>query len=475
MDWKKKVEILGLEVPVLAIIALVTVPLVAGASLTFYGQITGSAQIEQSVILDDSPCDPNDASCTKSFDFSPVTAGTKVIETHTMENNHPSNSEKVFFKTNCKNDQGQSENPQSNNKIIWSNVDKKGCNGIKTKYVEYFDDAGHDFSDYSVDKSCTATVSSGSSIQTAIGDADPGDVICVGPGTYDEDLTISKALTLVAQNAPDTGNRAIVDGRIDIKVDGVNVKGFKIQNPSASGSGEKEAIFVGDSSGFSNTGDEVVIDSNIFAEYDATATGSSAQGIHAKYYSGDQIDGLVISNNWFKGVTTNKGAYGMMLQADLNDVTVKHNTVEGLEGGWEKALGITYSKNEDGYPKNVEVTYNHFEGMLGLDDVPGSEVTVTENNFVGDFDLSHINSGQDDFPDEELVANKNWFGTDGIKKTTEHPDEPEEFEGSIAASYKKKSDMTLEPGENDKFGIINNFPMTLRPLKYTLTSKLMPE
>jgi nitrous oxidase accessory protein NosD len=45
--------------------------------------------------------------------------------------------------------------------------------------------------------SCTTTVTSGQSIQNAINSASPGAVICVGPGIFSEQLTISKPLTLV--------------------------------------------------------------------------------------------------------------------------------------------------------------------------------------------------------------------------------------------------------------------------------------
>ncbi len=48
---------------------------------------------------------------------------------------------------------------------------------------------------------CTVTVSSGSSIQSAINSASPGSVICVGPGTFPEQLVIDKQIPLVGSGS----------------------------------------------------------------------------------------------------------------------------------------------------------------------------------------------------------------------------------------------------------------------------------
>lgn len=89
MNWKKKVEVLGLEVPVLGIIALLAVPLVAGATLSFYGSITGTADVSQSVVLDGNACDTDSSDCTVDGEYNTgtYTAGDTVTEIHTLTNN----------------------------------------------------------------------------------------------------------------------------------------------------------------------------------------------------------------------------------------------------------------------------------------------------------------------------------------------------------------------------------------------------
>jgi hypothetical protein len=51
---------------------------------------------------------------------------------------------------------------------------------------------------YSFALSCTTTVTSGGSIEAAVAAASPGDVICVGPGTYSERVDIFTSLSLVS-------------------------------------------------------------------------------------------------------------------------------------------------------------------------------------------------------------------------------------------------------------------------------------
>jgi hypothetical protein len=98
------------------------------------------------------------------------------------------------------------------------------------------------------DLSCDAVVSPGQSIQAAIDAADPGDRICVEPGTYTEDLSITKSLHLVG--VPVFGpagsyERPVIEGvatvpaasfplaipNIDIQANDVSIKRFVIQSP----------------------------------------------------------------------------------------------------------------------------------------------------------------------------------------------------------------------------------------------------
>lgn len=357
---------------------------------------------------------------------------------------------------------GQStQGPTTKKDIDWDG----GMKGVDTRYVEVFDDAGADFSDYSSPASGT-TVSTYSELKENVSDG-TDETIIVESGTYAGDLTVTDGDTIVAASSPTSSSNATIEGRIKVKASGATVKGLRVDPGSGS---TVIALFVRtDGSEVSN----VDVDSNVFESLESTGT---TKAVHVKSYDPNTVTGVSIDNNLVEGVNSTDGAggYGFMLQANVSDVTVANNTVRNLDGGWTKALGITYSSGESGHPSDVGVRWNTFGAELGLDDVPGGEVSVSYNNFVGGgTDLSNINSGQDLFADEDLVAHDNWFGTDGIETTTEH-DIP--MTAGIEESYMTKSNgVTLEPGENDAFGTINDFATNLAPGDYTVETKIKPD
>lgn len=439
-------------------IALVIMMLLGGAAtaavLDYYGEITGTADVEQAILLDSQ----TQADGPISYDFNTNPAGKTYIEQHNLTSTADVEAT-VNFETRG-NGVGQGwQGPTTLMDIDWGG----GMKGVDTRYVEVFDDAGASFDDYSSPTSGT-TVSTFAELDDNVTDG-TDETIIVAPGTYTGDLTVTDGDTIVAQNSPVSSSNATIEGEITVKASGATVKGLRI----SPGTGSKLiALFVKTGSDVSN----VDIDSNVFESFESTGT---TKAIHVKSFDPNHISNVVIDNNLILGVNSTDGAggYGIMLQANVSDVTVTNNTVENLDGGWTKALGITYSNLQSGHPSNVDVKWNDFEDMLGLDDVPGGEVSVSYNNFDGDgTDLSNINSGQDTYPDEDLVANDNWFGTNGIQTSTAH-NLP--MNAGITASYMTKSDLTLEPGEVDEFGIINDFATNLKPGPYTVETKITPD
>lgn len=67
------------------------------------------------------------------------------------------------------------------------------------------------------------------SIQTAINQSADGDTIQIGAGTFDEKITVGKAVTL--QGAADHGT--VVTNGFGIYSDGVTIRGFNIQPQTA--------------------------------------------------------------------------------------------------------------------------------------------------------------------------------------------------------------------------------------------------
>lgn len=471
---RKDVKVLGRSVPIFLILLIGMSGLGAAALISMYGSASGTTSVQQSVTLNGQDYDQAQS---LALDGQSFVAGTQKIETHYLKNN-ANVPETVQFNTTCSNTAGQDGAPQTAHNIDWSTIDGPECDGITTQYLEYYDDATADFSEYSAPASCDATVTSGDSIQTAVNNATNGDTVCVDAGTYSETVNVNTPVTLAALNAPDTGSRAIIDGKVNVRVDGVSVKGFKIDPESLDASGtEVEAVFVGNPSGFTNTADSVVIDSNIIESFTLSASSKTAEAIHAKHYdAGDVIDGLTITNNRVKGVNQPAaGANGLKLQANLSNVAVTGNTFENIQGSWTYGIAVTYSGSESGYPTAVTVTDNTLHASLGVDQADASELTVMHNNFVGSGDdLRNFDSASSpEHPDTTLVADDNWFGTNGIQTVTSHPGDS--FTGDIQASYQIKSDMTLQGGEKDFFGLKNDFAINLAPDDYTLTLQVVPQ
>ena len=77
----KKIKILGKSVPILVLVLLVA-GLVSGALLTYYAQITGKAEVKQSVIV--VGCTDNE--CEYNVGTSPAYAGSTYVKTVTVEN-----------------------------------------------------------------------------------------------------------------------------------------------------------------------------------------------------------------------------------------------------------------------------------------------------------------------------------------------------------------------------------------------------
>jgi len=70
-------------------------------------------------------------------------------------------------------------------------------------------------------------------IQEAINNANPGDIIFVSKGIYDESIVINKSITLIGEDRENT----IIDGKatgnvISIRASSVNINGFTIENSS---------------------------------------------------------------------------------------------------------------------------------------------------------------------------------------------------------------------------------------------------
>lgn len=232
---------------------------------------------------------------------------------------------------------------------------------------------------------------SGQTIQNLIDNANPGDTIYVPAGSYTENLTINKSINLIGANGninPVNSFRSAessLTGSILITSSNVKVDGMEITNPSYSG--------------------------------------PSIKGIQI-YSSGPTISDITISNNYIHDIdnANTKGAYGVMVQADVSNVAITSNKIDSISSsGWARGIEVTAGCNVTNVPASVTITGNSITNIsvasgsdvyvLSIDwcDSPvqiadASQVKVEDNIFdstkVKNLDTTH-----------HLELKKNYWGT----------------------------------------------------------------
>ncbi|MCO6407390.1 beta strand repeat-containing protein, partial [Hoeflea alexandrii] len=168
----------------------------------------------------------------------------------------------------------------------------------------------------------TFIVAEGMSIQEAIDNASDGDTIMLRAGTFTEDLTISKLVTIIGANGGVVGTDAArdltggagestIDGRIIVLHDDVTIDGVRVLNGNSGGAFENAGIHV--------QAANVTIENSVFYR-DGVVDADVSRGITHSVGSGD---GLTVSGNAFTGWHTGTYVNGG------TDVTVENNLYEG--------------------------------------------------------------------------------------------------------------------------------------------------
>jgi len=247
-------------------------------------------------------------------------------------------------------------------------------------------------------------VYSGESIQDAIDDADPGDIITVHPGTYGEDLAIDKSLTLQSSGGAD---ETTIEGNVDIDLEdeeealfGGAGAGFKVTN--SSGDGIDARVYYWSSLTIEDniiTGNEYGIDIEDDVEYFSTLkvldneiTDNGSDGIYLnyiEYHSDCLIEGNTISGNDWGIYIYHYVDYGSKLSILDNVITDNDSDgvyIEYIDDGSDCLIeGNTISGNDDG----IDACYVDY----------GSTLSVLANNITGnDSDgvyIEYIDYGSD--------------------------------------------------------------------------------
>lgn len=241
-------------------------------------------------------------------------------------------------------------------------------------------------------------------IQEAIDAANEGDVIKVLPGTYTEQITISKSLTILGSGAkstiieaPDVLDNGVNRGPYIIEIINgatVSIKGFTISGPETETCG---TTLVEGLIGISVQEDSTLkLDSTVFEDctFEAVRVG-------APFYfpTGEQIGQATITNTF---ITDYRGA-GIVAFTSGSTVTITKNNIVGI--GDAPALpghiGIVLELGAKGLIKNNKISNNLCNdvvdncgpdrftdvqsfGILALDAGTGS---VISNNYISNNDV----------------------------------------------------------------------------------------
>ncbi len=263
----------------------------------------------------------------------------------------------------------------------------------------------------------------------------PGGNVVVRAGNYPANVTINKAVNITGPNQAvfGIGSRvpeAIITGQVLITSGNVTFKGFLITLP-------------------------------------ALAYGSSIKGIQI-YSDSTLISGITISNNVISPITNSsvKGAYGIMVQGVVSNVTVDHNKIMTIHSaGWARGIEVTPTCASTTVPQGVTIQYNTISDIFSsTGDAFGfsldwcnssnvanaSQVTLDHNSFdtprIKNLDTvralnatnNYFGSAQPDFSPTNVtgtVTTNPWFIDAGLTTLNTPPTPPSSGSGGGSSGF----------------------------------------
>ncbi|MCX7735543.1 MAG: T9SS type A sorting domain-containing protein [Candidatus Kapabacteria bacterium] len=191
-------------------------------------------------------------------------------------------------------------------------------------------------------------------IQPAINDASTlnGHTIEVYDGTYNENVTINKSLTVRAINPPT--NTALITGTVDITANNVTLENFKIDPPAFTAS--DAAIYINASN--------VIVKNNIITGVSGSVASATLKGIHIYEDGPSTISNIKIEKNVIENISNTAlgGAVGIAVQGFVDQVYILDNEFNNIvSGAWGYGIDISPTDiSDNNTPTNVNVLGNLF-------------------------------------------------------------------------------------------------------------------
>lgn len=207
---------------------------------------------------------------------------------------------------------------------------------------------------------CDVVVGGTQTIQDAVDGAGSGDVICVTPGTYEEQVTVDQSVTIRGKGPAFFGPSVVIDGWVSLDADGAALKRVVVtrDDPFSTPGG-----FTPDPFGIRITASNTTVSQNVVHSIGEDVPDGSINGIQA--FGANTISDVEIKYNLVRDYqnveaddTPASGVAGIKVQADVSDVTVRGNVVRDLHGLYGYGVVLTSSTSADGVPSNVHVDYN---------------------------------------------------------------------------------------------------------------------
>jgi hypothetical protein len=394
----------------------------SAAILSTFGTVTGTADVEQAIEVGDSSGETELGFFGASHEGTgDVTAGTVSVDTFTIENNM-NRSYSPTFTSYPGETSVQGSGGQTGTQFAWAEE------GINTSFVEYYPEAGADFSTYETDVDVSdssvaevdadgsefadGTADKSADEYTSISSALSGsyDKVYVYGGTYNPFIVDPEEnVEIIAANSPTEDNSATVEfgaekgitvKNADPQVD-VSIRGLHLKATGSSAS----AIYVNTAESDSGPGGEITVEDNYFQD---TSNDQEVSGHH-----GMRVDDALqteIRNNRFEGFF-----HGVQIaQFASQPVDLHNNTFE------DQALDGVFVTAKNKHDAKVDLRMNRFE-EIGPESTAEGETYPDADYSAAGFSAAVI-LGNEDNSLLNVTVSRNVFGSENYRDVLAYQD-----------------------------------------------------